>query len=730
MIIIPPKRCLRFLGIMMLLGLPACLAARAQDWAGSFTIIPVSAPELVLAGVNDGTADRTAVSLDYPSAGARTSWIITPKGAGFYTVQPSYTTALVLTVNEGKTDNRAIVDLETDNGKPWQLWSIRNNADGSISLVPKHAPAKGLDDFGGGHAVGARQDLWDDNPGDEHLEWVLKPQAGASVPAGQVNILDIPKGVSKEFEFKNSTIFPGTRRKVTVFIPAQYDGSKPACVYVQQDGYDANVKSMLERLIAGKDMPVTIGVFVQPGELVSPAGNTLGRRDRCFEYDGLGDNYVRFLTGELLPYVARTFDLKLSNSGNDHCIAGGSSGGISAFNAAWERPDAFSRVYACSGSFVAFRGGNEFPTLVRKFEAKPIRVYLTTGTHDMENCAGDWFLLDQEMDKALTFSGYDHLFRIIEGSHVAGWRESFPEAMRFLWKNWPEPIESGPGAPRVRDVINADDKWELLAQGYPGAVSPACNSAGDVFFINPAAENICRISLGGKVSVYINDAAMANGLCVGSGGELYTVSHRSGKVLCYDGSGWGRLVTDGIQGDDILAMPDGSLYVTGNRAKDGGNGKVWLVKAGQKTIVDSGLKLATGLACRPDQWLLSVADGHSKWVYSYQINPDGSLSNKERFFWLNVADGDDDTGAESVCYSREGQMFVATRLGIQICADDGPTQVILPLPDRGRVMGACLGGAGMNTLFAFDGDKIWKRLIKPHAVGAFSPINKVSSSPL
>jgi sugar lactone lactonase YvrE len=146
--------------------------------------------------------------------------------------------------------------------------------------------------------------------------------------------------------------------------------------------------------------------------------------------------------------------------------------------------------------------------------------------------------------------------------------------------------------------------------------------------------------------------------------------------------------------------------------------------------VDSGLKLATGLAYRPDQWLLSVADGHSKWVYSYQINPDGSLSNKERFFWLNVADGDDDTGAESVCYSREGQMFVATRLGIQICADDGPTQVILPLPDRGRVMGVCLGGAGMNTLFAFDGDKIWKRLIKPHAVGAFSPINKVSSSQL
>ena len=173
-------------------------------------------------------------------------------------------------------------------------------------------------------------------------------------------------------------------------------------------------------------MPVTIGVFVRPGDLPATVKDTLGRRNRCFEYDGVGDNNVRFLVEELLPFVAKKFDLKLSTSGNDRCIAGGSSGGIAAFNAAWQRPDAFSRVYANSGSFVAFRGGHEFPTLVRKFEAKPIRAYLTTGTHDMENCAGDWFLLDQEMDKALRFSGYDYRFRIINGGHVRRLLRLFP----------------------------------------------------------------------------------------------------------------------------------------------------------------------------------------------------------------------------------------------------------------------------------------------------------------
>jgi sugar lactone lactonase YvrE/enterochelin esterase-like enzyme len=555
---------------------------------------------------------------------------------------------------------------------------------------------------------------------------------GAMVSIGNPsgNLSDSPKGMTKDFSFADSVIFPGTKRGGTVFIPAQYDGSKPACVYVRQDGYNPKEKEMLEALIAAKEMPVTIGVFVSPGNLPAPMKDTLGRRNRCFEYDGVGDNYVRFLIEELLPFVAKKFDLKLSTSGNDHCIAGGSSGGISAFNAAWERPDAFTRVYANSGSFVAFRGGHEFPTLIRKFEAKPIRAYLTTGTHDMENCAGDWYLLDQEMDKALEFSGYDYFFRAIDGPHVAGWTEFFSEAMRFIWKGWPEPVKAGPSAPRVRDVITNEGKWELAAQGYRDARGPACNSKGEVFFADPPINKVHRIGVDGKFEVFLADAGQADGLSVGPKDELYTVSSRTGNIMLYDSSGKGRVVAGGVRGQYVLARRDGGLYVTGVEDKPGAGGRVWYVKDGQTILVDSGLKLATGLACRPDQWLLSVADGRSKWVYSYQINSDGTLAHKERFFWLHVPDWEDDAGAESACYAKEGQLLVATRWGIQVCADDGPTQAILPMPDRSRVIGVCLGGPEMNTLYAFCGDKVWKRTVKLHAAGAFSPWTKVNGSPL
>jgi enterochelin esterase-like enzyme/sugar lactone lactonase YvrE len=564
------------------------------------------------------------------------------------------------------------------------------------------------------------------------LEWVFRAFALAGILTGGAQAQDGsgPSTLVKEFSFSESHIFPGTRRSGSVFIPAQYDPAKPACVYVRQDGYNPAEKGLLESLIAAGDMPVTVGVFVRPGDLPAPMPGTLGRRNRCFEYDAVGDAYVRFLVEELLPYVAKQFNLNLSTNGTDRCIAGGSSGGIAAFNAAWERPDAFSRVYANSGSFVAFRGGHEFPALIRKFEARPIRAYLTTGTHDMVNCAGDWYLLDQEMDKALSFSGYDYLFRAIEGPHVAGWNECFPEAMRFIWKGWPEPVKAGSSAPRVRDVLLPGEGWSLAAEGMSDARGPACNAKGEVFFADPAADKVYRIGLDGKTSVFLADSGHANAVSVGPKGEVYTVSQATGKVLCYEETGSRHVLAKGIPGRYILARPDGTLFLTGPGEIPEAGSRIWRVKEGRATVVHSGLKRATGLACRPDQWLLAVADGDSKWAYSYQISDAGKLINKERFFWLHVPDWEDDAGAESLCYAQEGQLLVATRFGIQVCADDGPTQVILPMPDRSRVVGVCLGGVNQDTLFAFCGKKVWKRNVRLHGLGAFSPWIPVHGTPL
>jgi gluconolactonase len=711
----------------------------AEDW-GAYAIVPVSAPTLVLEATGAGADDGTVVSIGKPSKAPNQKWVITPKGDNFYSIKPISGSDVVLSAAKGATAHGTAIVLEKDKGDPWQLWELKKHDSGFYSLIPKHAPQMGLDHFGGKQSPGARIDLWTYKADDQHLHWIIKPLAGtvpsttsgstetdSSYAMPEIKPEDVPVGEIKSFSFSGSTIYPGTVRDVTVFIPAQYDRSKPACVYVKTDGYNPHEKGILEALIATKVIPVTVGVFVRPGELPATVKNTMGRRNRCFEYDGVGDHHVRFLVDELLPFVARKFDLNLSTSGNDRCIAGGSSGGIAAFNAAWERPDAFSRVYANSGSFVAFRGGHEFPTLVRKFEAKPIRAFLTTGMRDMENCAGDWFLLDQEMDKSLRFSGYDYKFRIINGGHVAGYYDNFPEAMSYIWKDWPNPVKAGPSAPRAQEILVPDEGWELVARDRNPGISPTFNPKGEVLFVDPVDNKIHLIDVNGKVSELLMDAGQANGLSVGSDGSLYTVSNKTGKVICYglktDGSldPGGRLVVEGLPGQYVMATPAGVLYVTSNGAVPQDSGTVWSIKDGKKTQVGQGIKFATGLACRPDQWLLSVADGHSKWVHSFQIGTDGSLANHERFFWLHVQDWEDDAGAQSVCYAAEGQMLVATRWGVQVCADDGPTQVIIPLPDRSRVYGLCFGGKDFDTLFAFNSDKIWKRKLKLHGIGAFSP---------
>src|SRR5262245_647429 len=193
---------------------------------------------------------------------------------------------------------------------------------------------------------------------------------------------NVPKGEVTKFTFDHSKIFPGTTRDYWVYVPKQYDPAKPAPLMVFQDGIKYKAPTVFDNLIHKKEIPPLISIFVTPGRVKAPSTNALDRFNRSYEYDGLGDNYVRFLLEELLPHIAAEQKLNLSANGNDRAIAGESSGAICAFTAAWERPDAFRRVFSSIGTYVGLRGGNNYPTLIRKIEPKPIRIFLQDGSND------------------------------------------------------------------------------------------------------------------------------------------------------------------------------------------------------------------------------------------------------------------------------------------------------------------------------------------------------------
>ena len=290
------------------------------------------------------------------------------------------------------------------------------------------------------------------NPGPWSLTPDHLPQAG------------VPKGkLEGPFEFR-SDIFEGTVRRYWIFVPAQYRPDTPASVLIFQDGQRAThpegslrVPQVMENLIASKEMPVTIGIFITPGNISASYPDDLGLDNpdhRAEEYDAMNDDYARFLIEEMLPAVGRRYTL--SDDPEERAIGGTSSGAICAFSVAWHRPDAFRKVLSFIGSYVSigFRpdelpvklGGQDYPALVRREAPRPLRIFLQDGSNDLDNEWGNWFLANQQMVAAFDYanglvpSESDARYEVraiwTEGGHSDNdGGAMLPDALRWLWSD-------------------------------------------------------------------------------------------------------------------------------------------------------------------------------------------------------------------------------------------------------------------------------------------------------
>ena len=491
----------------------------------------------------------------------------------------------------------------------------------------------------------------------------------------------VPKGECFQFQITDSKVFPNTTHTITVYVPAAYKTDRPAVVWVKLDGLDGPLLTTLDNLIARHEIPVTVAVGVSPGTVASERGDENPRLQRSFEFDGQSDRLARFLSEEVLPAVeAHTTPsgkpIHLSHDPNDRAIAGGSTGGIAAFTAAFLRPDLFRRVYSTIGTFVGMRGGEQLYVTVRKTEPRPIRVFLNDGANDEWMGGpemGDWHMANLTMNRALEFAGYDVNHVWGQGSHSGAQAEQImPDVLRWLFRDYPQPIVAKiPGNPRLAEILVDGQEWQPAA-AVPGLTTVA-----------------------------------------GPRRAEYTMQPAGGFR-----AGSGAVVAANLAIRALTVRANGDVYAAVR--SEHGTSELWRIAAdGKETKLDGGLHGATALAFSPDGLWLLVADGTGQHAYDYRVSRDGAIDAREPMYQFAIQPTAEDSGATALCFDTQGRLYAATRMGVEIFDRNGRVTGILRAPAAEALTGLTFGGDDMRILFIQTANgKVFSRRVKATGVPA------------
>ncbi len=546
------------------------------------------------------------------------------------------------------------------------------------------------------------------------------------IPPEAVRKADVPQGKLLQGTYRDSQVFPGTERDYWIYLPSQLKPDTPAPIMVFQDGHaycqdkrGARAHIVFDNLIHEGAMPPTIGLFINPGVVPAADDNALPRFNRSFEYDDISDRYSRFLIDEMIPFIETAHKIRISTDPNDRGIGGASSGAICAFAVAWNRPDAFRRVYSTIGTYVGLRGGDQLATLVRKTEPKPLRFFLQDGTNDLNIYCGDWWMANQTMNRAFEWAGYEvqHIWGK-DGHNRKHSAAIFPQAMRWLWKDYPRKVSTHweQSSSRAREMLIEDKGWELIGDGYQWAEGLAITPDGTLYFSDVPAAKIYRVAPNGKPELFAEDTGNANGLALGPDGRLYGACSGIKKILAWDlATGKSEVIAKGFASNDLVVLNNGSIYIT-----DPPGRRIWHVDSTthKSTVVDA-FTGCNGITVSPDQSLLYVAHFPDRFIYSFQIAANGSLKYKQPYFHLHLPAIGTASHADGMCTSAEGWLLSATESGVQICDQPGRVNLIVPKPGNGRRV--CYLRLHKNTLYAATADAVWKRQVKLTAAKPYEP---------
>jgi enterochelin esterase-like enzyme/sugar lactone lactonase YvrE len=567
----------------------------------------------------------------------------------------------------------------------------------------------------------------DENP-ETNVDW--KPHPDAVVRD------DVPHGTIETMPAWESKIFEKTTRDWFIYVPAQYKKESPAALMVFQDGHRFlqadgrwRVPVVFDNLIAKGLMPPTIAVFINPGSESSPASRQDAKfQNRSFEYNNLGDRYARFLIEEILPEVEKRYSI--SSDPNMRAIAGSSSGGICAFTVAWERPDSFRKVLTHVGSFTNLAGGDAYQSLIRKTEPKPIRVFMTDTSGDLDNAAGSWPLANKQIASSLAYMGYDVRFDWAEGyKHNPDFGgERFPEGLTWLWrKESQQPMIDTKGDLKgdltlLRQLVPGQS-WEIVAENIGVADAPCSDADGNFYFSDMKAPAVYRIDAqDGKRTELAKEAL--SGMKFGPSGLIYGCQGAKNRVISLDTkTGTVAVVATGVIPNDLAVSLDGFIFITETKQQQVTRIEI---ATGQVSVMDTGITKPNGIVLSNDGGTLAVSDYGGPYTWTFRVQKNNTLDAKmpTMSMRLEIDSNGEFRPKEPPPYSsaskgdgsavdKIGRYYVTSALGIQIFDPTGRMCGVLPMPNPGKPLTSCtLGGVNHEFLYVTNGDKIFRRLLK------------------
>ena len=520
----------------------------------------------------------------------------------------------------------------------------------------------------------------------------------------------------------SSKIYPGTQRNYWVYVPKEYNAERPACVMVVQDGLSRatgwRLPVVLDSMIAAKQIPVMIGIFIDPGTVRSDDTSSYPRFNRSFEYDAMGDRYARFLIEELIPEVSRSYNL--STNPNDRSIAGASSGAICAFNVAWERPDAFRRVFSSIGTYVGLRGAHEFPTLIRKSEPKPLRVFLQDGTRDNNIYAGDWWVANQDMLSALTWAGYEvnHAWGEGGGHDSRHTITILPNALQWLWKDHPAAIHSNIDSIIRINPLLKDSFWEEIPLKEFKPEKLAVSEKGELYFSQK--NSIYKIDKKNSSILFATTTGNIGAMSFHSDGKLYVANLSQQKIIAIDSKGVQMDIARNANANFLTASQKG-IYFSDKIKKQLG---FYSFSSKQVNYVKVP-GIPTGISISAEQTFINIGFDDLPLGYSFKISHNGTLDYGQEYIHYHLPYGETTPRVSGLVTDTANLLYSATGLGIQMSDQLGRVNLIISKPAQ-VVTDLKIGGDDLNILYAICSSKLFRRKLNTKAALSWLPAVKPS----